>query len=502
MTAVVTMSWASAPHTNLVVNPGFEEGDFARDAEPFGWDVTIFGSARMTWDGTQAHGGGRSAKISSFDGVDANWYQTLPVRPDTRYRFSAWVKTEDVACSPEGVSAGSNLSRLGTWNRSRGLFGTNDWTRVSMLFNSGDASDVTVALRLGYWLGLCTGTVWFDDVEVAPFSYSGADVYPRWKILVLIYRETEIRYIDDDGVIHHLTGALTDDGLRRATEASTLFVTRDIPLLTSSAMVPELTIRYPERALAPSRIGNAWRPLPWDTTAERDPAFDSVIVIWQPWVTDRMSGRLRFIGAGAGMASWMGNDQLYASLIAPHALGDPHRNVYRHEWGHSLLFYFEAVGLAPLPTVDVHASAGDYVHCPSGKPYVWEAETLDSVIPNSIYNVHSGFTHDYYSGTVASPGQPTRCLGITTLAWAFGGPVTNILSQPSASQRPSHTALVLTAGREKLNVWVPDGGSALRGGVFLVALPGVVNIPVDTRGRPLKRGRWVVSGANVRHCRL
>jgi hypothetical protein len=51
-------------------------------------------------------------------------------------------------------------------------------------------------------------------------------------------------------------------------------------------------------------------------------------------------------------------------------------------------------------------------------------------IPNSIYNNESGFTHDYYSGTTATPDQPTRCLGITAAAWASGGPV-------SGPQRPA-----------------------------------------------------------------
>jgi len=36
---------------------------------------------------------------------------------------------------------------------------------------------------------------------------------------------------------------------------------------------------------------------------------------------------------------------------------------------------------------------------------------------------HGGFTHDYYSGTVAEAARPTVCLGIRSWAWAHGGPV-------------------------------------------------------------------------------
>lgn len=81
-------------------------------------------------------------------------------------------------------------------------------------------------------------------------------------------------------------------------------------------------------------------------------------------------------------------------------------------------------GVVPLPEVSNHADTGEYVNCQGGPPYVWVDESQDFPIPNSIYNNHSGFTHDYYSGTIATVDQPTRCLGITPQAWSYGGPVT------------------------------------------------------------------------------
>ena len=102
-----------------------------------------------------------------------------------------------------------------------------------------------------------------------------------------------------------------------------------------------------------------------------------------------------------------------------------HRNIFKHEWGHCILFYFDAVGTTPKPTVSNHAEATDYVNCQTGQFYVWQDETLASPIPNSIYNNESGFTHDYYSGTTATADQPSRCLGITPEAWALGGPVSH-----------------------------------------------------------------------------
>lgn len=154
-----------------------------------------------------------------------------------------------------------------------------------------------------------------------------------------------------------------------------------------------------------------------------------MIVIWDPRTIDQRTGEAIWIGAAAGLASYVGTDQTYEAQIIE-SVWYGHRNVFKHEWGHSILFYFEAAGTSPLPTVTNHALPGQYVHCPTGEPYVWADESEASPIPNSIYNNASGFTHDYYSGTVATPDQPTSCLGITREVWAAGGPVGNSAYYP------------------------------------------------------------------------
>ena len=108
------------------------------------------------------------------------------------------------------------------------------------------------------------------------------------------------------------------------------------------------------------------------------------------------------------------------------------RNVFKHEWGHSILFYYDAAGTAPKPTVDNHINdtTNRYVHCGSGAPYILLDDSDSVPITNSIYNDRSGFTHDYYSGTTATPDHPDRCLGVTPAAWASGWPVTRPIPHP------------------------------------------------------------------------
>jgi hypothetical protein len=401
-----------------------QNGDFEfSGATPANWNASLWApSAQLSSDNTTRHFGYSSARITAATPNDAWWWQEVMVQPNTFYLLTGWIKTENVS---GGV--GANLSLIGTWTHTQGLLGTNDWTHVSIWFNSGPSTRITIGARLGYWAGTSTGTAWFDDLRMTPITPEGP--HPRWKILVLIYERTDAVVTDTAGVRHHMVAAMTPAEKERATLATTQFVETDIPALTSGNMIPELTIRYPDHALTQlDPLGDAWWPSPANTAADRDSAFDSVIVIWDPRVVDEYTGTRYWIGGGAGLTPPMGAGQTYATIIIE-ATGYGHRNVFKHEWGHSILFYFDAVGRAPKPTITNHAIINQYVHWPSGDNYVWLDETDANPIPNSIYNNESGFTHDYYSGTTATADQPTRRLGITPEAWMFGGPVTKPGSQ-------------------------------------------------------------------------
>jgi hypothetical protein len=344
--------------------------------------------------------------------------------------LSGWIKTDNVAHSTQIVDSGANLCLWGTWQRTRPITGTNDWTYVRLVFNSGPTGTATVCARLGYWSGVASGTAWFDDLRITEIEAS--DPHPRWKILVLIYDGTDLTHTDATGT-HHLVGQIDSAQVAAAAANANRFVQTDIPALSSRNMVPKLTIRYPGTLRSLSRLGNAWWPSSADTAGERDPAFDSVIVIWQPTVIDQATGQLLWIGNAAGLTPSMGTAQTYTTLIIEAATLYGHLNVFKHEWGHSLLSYYEASGAAPTPAVTNHAVANQYVHCTTGQMYVWLDETDANPIPNSIYNNTSGFTHDYYSGTTALATDPLHCLGVTASAWATGGPVSMPGEQPTTS---------------------------------------------------------------------
>jgi hypothetical protein len=256
---------------------------------------------------------------------------------------------------------------------------------------------------------------------------------PSWKVLILVYETTDFLFSDDGGIDRHFFGQLSQAEMEKINAQTNRFVEVDIPALNSCNMEPTITIRYPDHPLTnltPASCSD-YVPSPSDVANDRDPNFDSVFTIWDGSGTDLNSGEDLSI-QGCAYAWGMGTGQTYDAIFADFVTHYNSRNVFKHEWGHSILFYYDAAGTAPDPAVNNHINSTtiQYVNCLTGESYILVDETDDNLIPNSIYNNQSGFTHDYYSGLTATADQPNRCLGITPGAWASGGPV----SRPRSSQ--------------------------------------------------------------------
>ena len=202
----------------LVSNGGFELPVEFPSSDPLNWSTSQWlPYSQILRDYDNAHSGASSLRIKSSTGNDAWMWQQVAVEPDTPYMLTGWIKTENVS-----AGVGANLSLVGTWTHTEGLTGTNDWTRVSLWFNSGANTQLTIGARLGYWTSLCSGTAWFDDLRLTPIKVDGT--HPRWKILVLIYDKTDAVVTDVTGVSHHFVGAMSAAEIERAALAATQFV--------------------------------------------------------------------------------------------------------------------------------------------------------------------------------------------------------------------------------------------------------------------------------------
>lgn len=162
--------------SNLLSNGGFEQGAYSPTGDPFTWtrDAWKMGEAIFTWDDTQAYGGNKSVKLTAPTPNDIRWLQSVALLPNTNYRLSGWIKTENVVKTGL-LDVGANIGLFGTWMYTSGLLGTNDWTYASMDFNSQTMTQTVVAARLGYWSGDVTGMAWFDDIRLTPLNTASAD---------------------------------------------------------------------------------------------------------------------------------------------------------------------------------------------------------------------------------------------------------------------------------------------------------------------------------------
>jgi Bacterial Ig domain len=162
---------------NPIQNPNFETAvDFLNTPwQKGGWKPN---QAVFSWLSGQGRNNSNCIKIytgpstGSVQSNDIHVFQKLTLNSNTDYTFKAWVKTVNVSqiANPNGKGACLSLIVDGNpWPpASIGLNGTNDWTQLSLNFNSGISGIITIACRLGYTNADSEGTAYFDDLKILP----------------------------------------------------------------------------------------------------------------------------------------------------------------------------------------------------------------------------------------------------------------------------------------------------------------------------------------------
>ena len=154
-------STARIESVNLIPNPSFEQAQ-SDPPRPKFWRVRDYsGKATHTLD-TPGHTGQYSLKIESADGSDASMFVDVPVDPGTDYRLSGWIKTKDLA-RDGGLGALLNVHLINV--KTPAVFGTGDWQKVEVAFNTGSQTRVSINCLFGGF-GHARGTAWFDDVQL------------------------------------------------------------------------------------------------------------------------------------------------------------------------------------------------------------------------------------------------------------------------------------------------------------------------------------------------
>lgn len=159
----------TAQPLNLLSNGSIES--LNAQGSPVGWTTTTY-AGQVTHGVGPGRDGGNALMISSTSGADASWGQTVPVKPNTQYHLSGWIRVDNV--NP-GNSLGAVISIHelqdvdGTKGaRTTAATGTANWRYFETVFNSENNNSLTVLGLFGGW-GQATGTVYFDDIALVEY---------------------------------------------------------------------------------------------------------------------------------------------------------------------------------------------------------------------------------------------------------------------------------------------------------------------------------------------
>lgn len=130
-----------------------------------------------------------SYRIENTDFNDAMFYQKISVVPNTSYKVSCMIKTQDVVNEEQNTDAGAHICINQSIEKSDNIVGTSDWTKVEFLFNSKNRTEVEVGFRLGGNFGNSKGTAWFSDMKIETGT---TDTSNTWNFLCLLFDNTKV----------------------------------------------------------------------------------------------------------------------------------------------------------------------------------------------------------------------------------------------------------------------------------------------------------------------
>ncbi|HYF51978.1 MAG TPA: hypothetical protein VEJ63_21395 [Planctomycetota bacterium] len=158
-----------------LLNGNLEE--WKAENQPAGWNVDDVGKVSFK-DETAKHEGKASLRMQ--DVVNGEYKRTrliqqIKVKPWHNYAVTCMMKTENCKNQDIRIMAIGNIPL--NWTPLP-IQETMDWTRIGMIFNSQEFTQVS--LYLGTWNGK-RGKMWYDDIQIAPAGFANIirrDAYP------------------------------------------------------------------------------------------------------------------------------------------------------------------------------------------------------------------------------------------------------------------------------------------------------------------------------------
>jgi len=150
------------------------DGSFAREIlnAGFGWRYDPNSQIAVALDTVEFHGGSRSLRLSySGNGGDGGIRQYIAVKPESEYRLSAWVKSDDLTTANGPMLAIVDAYSHDLVASTQETVGRSAWHRVETEFKSGPAVNLIMLtiLRRPEETSI-RGTFWVDDIQLHPVA--------------------------------------------------------------------------------------------------------------------------------------------------------------------------------------------------------------------------------------------------------------------------------------------------------------------------------------------
>ena len=148
-----------------------------------------------------------SYRIDNKDYNDAMFFKEVKVEPNTSYKVTCMIKTEDVENKETNTDAGAHICINETTEKSDNVIGTSDWTKVEFIFNSKNREEVEIGFRLGGNNDNSKGTAWFSDMKL---ERGISDTSKNWNYLCLIFDNTNVN-VDVNGELKNYDLSLSKE---------------------------------------------------------------------------------------------------------------------------------------------------------------------------------------------------------------------------------------------------------------------------------------------------
>lgn len=150
---------------------------------------STIGLSNFVRDSSIRYLGDNSYKIESKEINDAAFYKEIEVEPNTVYRVTCMVKTENVVPKEVNTDAGANISIIEEAEISKSIVGTNDWQQLELCFNSQARTKLKLGFRLGGNMGGAKGTAWFSNFKLEKGIKSEDST---WNVACFVFKTIDV----------------------------------------------------------------------------------------------------------------------------------------------------------------------------------------------------------------------------------------------------------------------------------------------------------------------